>query len=102
MSRPAMIASWALQSLVFHRTRSRVETSEYIRRSVKFTPFSTEPVGWMIEQAGEELFLFSSDYPHPEGGRNPLARFEASMQDTPEPAKQRFYADNFVEMMSLA
>jgi hypothetical protein len=56
----------------------------------------------MIEQAGEELFLFSADCPHPEGGHNPLARFEASMQDTPEPAKQRFCTDDFVEMMSLA
>lgn len=90
----------------FQRTEPALKlpmrASEYIRRSLKFTPFPTEPVGWMIEQAGEELFLFSSDYPHPEGGRNPLARFEASMQGTPEPAKQRFYADNFARMMSLA
>jgi hypothetical protein len=28
----------------------------------------------MFEQAGAELFLFSSDYPHIEGGRNPLKR----------------------------
>ena len=90
----------------FQRTEPALKlplrASEYIRRQVKFTPFTTEPVGWMIEQAGEELFLFSSDYPHPEGGRNPLGRFEESMTSTSDPAKQRFYVDNFAEMMSLA
>ena len=76
-----------------------LRASDYIRRQVRFTPFSTEPVGWMIEQAGEELFLFSSDYPHPEGGRHPLKRFEESLADVGEKAKERFYSGNFAEMM---
>jgi predicted TIM-barrel fold metal-dependent hydrolase len=76
-----------------------LRASDYVRRQVRFTPFPTEPVGWMIEQAGAELFLFSSDYPHPEGGRDPLARFEAALTDTPERDKERFYAANFADMM---
>jgi predicted TIM-barrel fold metal-dependent hydrolase len=76
--------------------------SEYIRRQVKFTPFPTEPVGWMIEEAGEELFLFSSDYPHPEGGRDPIKNFEASLEGIGEPARTRFYSQNFVDMMGGA
>jgi uncharacterized protein len=75
--------------------------SEYIRRQVKFTPFPQEPVGWMIDQAGDELFLFSSDYPHPEGGRDPLARFEAALEGHDEATTDRFYAGNFAEMMGL-
>ena len=43
--------------------------SEYVRRQVRFTPYPTEDVGWIIEQAGPEVCLFSSDYPHVEGGR---------------------------------
>jgi predicted TIM-barrel fold metal-dependent hydrolase len=82
--------------------RLPLRASEYLRRQVKFTPFPTEPVGWMIEQAGDELFLFSSDYPHPEGGRDPLGRFEASLQPVGAAAKERFYADNFAEMMGMA
>jgi len=58
-----------------------LRASEYIRRQVKFKPFPTEPVGWMIEQAGEELFLFSSES---------------------AAAMQRFYSENFAEMMFLA
>ena len=34
-----------------------------------------------------------------EGGRNPIKRFEGSMQDLSEPQKQRFYYDNFVDLM---
>jgi predicted TIM-barrel fold metal-dependent hydrolase len=43
--------------------------------------------------------LFSSDYPHVEGGRNPIRRFESSMRDVSTRAKQRFYGDNFVDLM---
>ena len=57
-----------------------LKASDYVHRQLWFTPFPTEPVGWMIEQGGDDLFLFSSDYPHPEGGRDPLARFEASLE----------------------
>jgi predicted TIM-barrel fold metal-dependent hydrolase len=80
--------------------RLPLKASDYVRRQLKFTPFATEPVGWMIEQAGEELFLFSSDYPHPEGGRDPLARFEASLAKTPDAAKERFYHGNFADLFA--
>jgi predicted TIM-barrel fold metal-dependent hydrolase len=75
--------------------------SEYVHGRVWFTPFPTEPVGWMIEQAGDDLFLFSSDYPHPEGGRDPLGRFEAALHGRPESSKERFYSQNFADMMGM-
>ena len=78
-----------------------LRASEYIRRQVKFTPFATEPVGWIIEQVGPHLLLFSTDYPHPEGTRDPFGRFEASMTGVDEAARARFYAGNFAEMMGL-
>ena len=79
-----------------------MKASDYVRRQVKFTPHPTEPVvGWIIEQGGAELFLFSSDHPHIEGGRNPVKRFEDSMREISESAKERFYANNFAEMMGL-
>jgi uncharacterized protein len=79
-----------------------LKPSEYVRRQLWFTPFPTEPVGWLIEQCGDDLFLFSSDYPHPEGGRDPLGRFEDSLGGAPDAAKERFYNANFAEMMGLA
>jgi predicted TIM-barrel fold metal-dependent hydrolase len=79
--------------------RMPLTASEYLRRQVKFTPFPTEPVGWMIEQAGDDLFMFSSDYPHPEGGRDPLGRFESTLGSTSADARDRFYRGNFADMM---
>jgi predicted TIM-barrel fold metal-dependent hydrolase len=73
--------------------------SEYIRRQVKFTPFPGEDVGRMIRDAGPELFLFSSDYPHPEGTTDPIGRFERTFEGVDEAAKARFYSANFDEMM---
>ncbi|MBV8159527.1 MAG: amidohydrolase, partial [Acidimicrobiia bacterium] len=55
-----------------------------------------------VANTGEEVCLFSSDYPHVEGGRNPLGRFERSLADLDEAAKQAFYHDNFVDLMGKA
>jgi len=52
------------------------------------------------EPAGEELFLLSSDYPHPEGTRDPIGRFENKMADVSTDAAERLFARNFIEMMS--
>jgi predicted TIM-barrel fold metal-dependent hydrolase len=92
-----------LAQATFSRTEPALKlplkASDYLRRQMKFTPFPTEPVGWLIEQGGPELFCFSSDYPHPEGGHDPLARFEATLGDASPDARERFYSSNFAEMM---
>src|SRR5690349_5265023 len=74
--------------------------SEQIIEHMAFTPFPYEDVGELIRQSDDRLYLFSSDYPHIEGGRNPLARFEASLEGASEPARTRFYADNFSKLFA--
>ena len=73
--------------------------SEIVRRQVRVTPYPHEDTGWIIEQSGPELCMFSSDFPHVEGGRNPLNRFDTSLQAVDDMARQRFYFDNFVDLM---
>jgi predicted TIM-barrel fold metal-dependent hydrolase len=73
--------------------------SDYVRRHLKFTPFPGEDVGWMIDQAGPELFMFSTDYPHPEGGRDPLAKFDETLAATSPADQQRFFHDNMAELL---
>jgi predicted TIM-barrel fold metal-dependent hydrolase len=73
--------------------------SEFVRRQVRATPYPAENVGWTVRNAGPEVCLFSSDYPHVEGGRNPIKRFEESMQDLTPEETQCFYFDNFVDLM---
>jgi predicted TIM-barrel fold metal-dependent hydrolase len=82
--------------------RLALRPSEYVRRSVRATPYPAEDVGWIVANAGPEVCLFSSDYPHVEGGRNPIKRFEESMTGLSEPQKQRFYVDNFADLMGSA
>jgi hypothetical protein len=43
------------------------------------TPYPHEDTGWTIANTSPNVCLFSSDFPHVEGGRNPIARFERSM-----------------------
>jgi predicted TIM-barrel fold metal-dependent hydrolase len=76
-----------------------MKPSEYIRRAVKFTPFPGEDVGGMIRDAGAELFMFSSDYPHPEGTKDPVGKFESSLDDIGEDVKDMFYRTNYDVMM---
>ena len=92
----------ALEAFGRHEERLRalsLRPTEYVRRQVRVTPYPTEDVGWIIEQSGPELCLFSSDYPHVEGGRRPVERFEASLADISADAKRRFYCDNFLDLL---
>ncbi|HET6875808.1 MAG TPA: amidohydrolase family protein [Acidimicrobiales bacterium] len=79
--------------------RLQQQPSDYVRRHLKFTPFPGEPVGWMIDQAGPELFMFSTDYPHPEGGRDPLQKFEETMDGLGRAERERFFATNMAELL---
>ena len=76
--------------------------SELVRRAVRFTPYATEDAGVIIREGGPELFLFSSDYPHPEGTRNPIERFEGTFAGFDEDTKDRFYRRNFEHMFAGA
>jgi predicted TIM-barrel fold metal-dependent hydrolase len=78
-----------------------LKPSEYLRRAVKFTPFPGEDAGRMIRDGGAELFMFSSDYPHPEGTTDPLGRFERTLAEIDDDAKDRFYRRNYEEMMGV-
>lgn len=103
---PSLLTRLNLCQAMFSKSepalRLPLKASDYLRRQVKVTPFPTEPVGWIIENAGAETVLFSTDYPHPEGGRDPLARFEATMHSIGEDAKENFYHRNFAAMMGYA
>jgi len=73
--------------------------SEIIRRQFRVTPYPHEDAGWIIENTGPEVCLFSSDFPHVEGGRNPLKRFGESLEGISSEKQERFYRDNFIDLM---
>jgi len=75
--------------------------SEQIIEHMAFTPYVYEDVGELIRQSDDRLFLFSTDYPHAEGGRHPLERFMSSLADASETTKDRFYSENFADIFAL-
>jgi predicted TIM-barrel fold metal-dependent hydrolase len=79
--------------------RLELAPSDYVRRHLKFTPFPGEPVDWMIEQAGAELFMFSTDYPHPEGGKDPLQKFDDALAASSKEVRSSFFYDNMNELL---
>ena len=90
----------------FYKNEERLQKmslrpSEFVRRQVRVTPYPHEDTGWIVVNSGDEVCLFSSDYPHVEGGRHPIKRFEVSMDAAGLSAaqKDRFYCHNFVDLM---
>jgi len=73
--------------------------SEILRRQLRVTPYPHEDVRWIMENSGDEMVLFSSDFPHVEGGRNPLKRFNDSLAGVDDVRKRMFYRDNFIDLM---
>ena len=103
---PEYLRTLDLSQKIFKRTDPSVEAlpmkaSGYIRRAVKFTPFPGENVGRLIRDAGADLFMFSSDYPHPEGTDDPIGRFEHTFEGISEQDKTKFYSENFRELMAI-
>ena len=73
--------------------------SEIVQRQFRVTPYPHEPTGWIIENTGPEVCLFSSDFPHVEGGRNPLKRFADSMTNIDDKQQENFYRNNFIDLL---
>ncbi|MDG2261536.1 MAG: hydrolase, partial [Actinomycetota bacterium] len=65
-------------------------------------PYVFEDIGSLIDHSNEDLYLFSSDYPHVEGGRDPIGRFERSLGDRSEQSRDKFYAENFLRIFPEA
>ena len=72
--------------------------SETLREQMAFTPFVFEDVGKLIDASSDDLYLFSSDYPHVEGGRDPIGRFEKCLAGSAPSVYDNFYAENFLRI----
>ena len=88
----------------FMRNETRLQhlsarPSELVQRQFRVTPYPHEDAGWVVAQAGPQVAMFSSDYPHVEGGRNPLKRFDDCLGGCTTAAVQGFFADNFIDLM---
>ena len=91
---------------IWSRSETRLTTlrrtpSEQASAQLRFTPYAFEDVGMLCSTSDPELYLFSSDYPHAEGGRDPLGRFIRSLQGVAGPVAQGFFSLNAAEWLGL-
>ena len=77
--------------------------SEFFKRQVRVSLFPFEDAGWLIDQAGPDVFMFASDYPHPEGGRDPIGRFDSTLEaaGTSTADQDAFYFRNYASLLGM-
>jgi predicted TIM-barrel fold metal-dependent hydrolase len=76
--------------------------SQYVRRQVRVTPFFFEPIGEWIRRDGlGEVYVFSTDYPHIEGGDDPIGRFLGSLDQVDDSIIEQFFVGNAAELVAV-
>jgi predicted TIM-barrel fold metal-dependent hydrolase len=82
----------------FSRRLSKVlslKPSEYIRRNVRCSSWWWEDIDKYIERQGlEDVYIFGSDYPHFEGGKDPLNRQANRLARLGETVAEKFFVHN--------
>ncbi len=102
------VAAWcarmdnlAITTSTYLSRQLSLKPSEYVRRQIRVTPFEFEPVGSWIEQSGlDEVYAFSTDYPHLEGGETPIDAFRTSLAPAGDRAVERFFVGNGADLLS--
>lgn len=72
-----------------------LKPSEFVRRNVRVTPFWHENLPQMVERYGlPEIYCFSTDYPHLEGSKDPIGKFERQLAKMPANYRRQFFIEN--------
>ena len=81
-----------------------LKPSEYVARQVRVAPLHTEDTGWILRNVGKDILMFNTDYPHPEGGRDPFGDFERSLDavNATEEELDCFYTKNYENFLGIA
>ena len=83
----------------YMRDRLRMRPSDYFRRHVRVSAFWSEPLLWLFQSAGPEVFMFASDFPHPEGSDHAVERAWRILDELPPHVITRFFSTNASELI---
>lgn len=80
-----------------------MKPSDYIRRQIRVAPLHMEDTGWILRNVGKDILMFNTDYPHPEGGKDPYGAFNRSLNavNPTDEELDHFYAKNFESYLNL-
>jgi predicted TIM-barrel fold metal-dependent hydrolase len=79
------------------RLRSALQRrpTEVFVDQIRVTPFFWERTARQIERYGmPEVYAFSTDFPHPEGGTDPIGRMRADIEPLGTDAVEAFFVRN--------
>ena len=70
--------------------------TEYIADQVRVTPFFFEPVDVYLERYPQlvDVYCYSSDYPHSEGGANAMQKFHQRLESFGDEVASKFFRTN--------
>lgn len=69
--------------------------SDFIRENVRVMSFEFEPVGKYIDNFGlEEVYCYASDFPHHEGGKDPMNKFLSGLHGKSPEMIRKFFVEN--------
>lgn len=71
------------------------DPSDYMRQNLRVMSFEFEPVGQYIDHFGlEEVYCYASDFPHHEGGKDPMNNFLKSLSGKSPETIRKFFVEN--------
>lgn len=75
--------------------------SEYVLRQVRVAALSYEGPAPLVEQVGEDTFMFGSDWPHAEGIAEPRAGYERAIKGLTDSARAKIMGANAAWLLRL-
>lgn len=75
--------------------------SDYVLRQVRVGALAYEGPAALVEQTGEDTFMFGSDWPHAEGIAEPRAGYERAIKTLPASARTKLMGDNAAWLLRL-
>jgi predicted TIM-barrel fold metal-dependent hydrolase len=94
---------WAdFQARVLGR-KFEMKPSEYVRRNVRVGPFFHEDLATLLDQYGmDEIYCYSTDFPHLEGSKDPIGKFRERLAGRSEAYQEDFFINNAKWLMPYA
>lgn len=69
--------------------------TEVFEQNIRVTPFFWEKTAAQIERYGlEDVYAFSTDFPHPEGGTDPIGRMHTDIEVLGDAVAEKFFVTN--------
>lgn len=80
----------------FKGPKLTMKPSEYLNRNVRVTPFYFEAVDRFLERYPDltDVYVYSSDYPHVEGGKEPPRHFHDKLAWLGDEVLEKFFVTN--------